>query len=69
MAESPKNLRKQAEDRLGKVADNVRVKFDDLIKERFTDKIKDGRFTDQVDHGIDRARADERRRKQGGSVS
>lgn len=68
MAERPKKLAQQTEDQLERVAQNIRGRFDQLIEERFTDKIRDGRFLDQVDHGIDRARADERRRKQGGSV-
>ena len=68
MAEAPKKLAQQTEDKLEQVAANVRGKFDELTKPRFTDKIKDGRFLDQVDHGIDRARADEKRKEQGGSV-
>ncbi|SBT50147.1 hypothetical protein [Micromonospora auratinigra] len=68
MAESAKKVAQQAEDRLEKVAENVRERFDRVTEGRFTEKIKDGRFADQVDHGIDRARADERRRKQGGST-
>ena len=68
MAEAPKKLAQETEDKLEQVAANIRGKFDELIKPRFTDKIKDGRFLDQVDHGIDRARADEKRKEQGGSV-
>lgn len=68
MREPPKKLAQQTEDQLGKVAEHIRGKFDQLTERRFTDNIKDGRFLDQVDHGVDRARADERRRKQGGSV-
>ncbi|MGW5669667.1 hypothetical protein [Micromonospora sp. NPDC003776] len=68
MAESAKKVGQQAEDRLEKVAENVRERFDRITKGGFTDKIRDGRFLDQVDHGIDRARADERRKKQGGST-
>ncbi|MEU8259559.1 hypothetical protein AB0C02_02900 [Micromonospora sp. NPDC048999] len=67
MAESAEKVAKQAEDRLNKVAESVRERFTRIIETRFTDRIKDGLFLDQVDHGIDRARADERRRKQGGS--
>lgn len=68
MAEVPKKVAQQTEDKLEQVAANVRGKFDELTKGRFTDKIKEGRFLDQVDHGIDRARADQKRREQGGSV-
>ncbi|NES14482.1 MULTISPECIES: hypothetical protein [Micromonospora] len=68
MAESAKKVAQQAEDRLEKVAENVRERFDRVTEGRFTDKVKEGRFLDQVDHGIDRARADERRKKQGGST-
>ncbi|MFR9777942.1 hypothetical protein ACL02O_18050 [Micromonospora sp. MS34] len=69
MAKSAKKVAQQAEDRLEKVAENVRERFDQVTEGRFTDKIKDGRFADQVDHGIDRARADEQRKKQGGPTS
>ncbi|MFD2763990.1 hypothetical protein [Micromonospora eburnea] len=69
MAESAKKVAHTAEDRLEKVAENVRERFARIIDATFTDRIKDGLFLDQVDHGIDRARADERRRKQGGSPS
>jgi hypothetical protein len=68
MAESAKKVAQQAEDRLEKVAENVRERFDRVTEGRFTEKIKDGRFAYQMDHGIDRARADERRKKQGGST-
>ncbi|MCW3840228.1 hypothetical protein ONA70_08980 [Micromonospora yasonensis] len=68
MAESAKKVAQQAEDRLEKAAESVRERFDRLTKTAFTDKIRDGRFADQVDHGVDRARADERRKKQGGST-
>ena len=69
MAESAKKVAQEAETRLDKVAENVRERFDRITKSRFTDSIKDGRFADQLDHGIDRARLDERSRKQGGSTS
>ncbi|MFG2056487.1 hypothetical protein ACGFI9_20935 [Micromonospora sp. NPDC048930] len=67
MAESAKKVAQQAEDRLEKVAENVRERFDRVTGGRFTDKIKEGRFADQVDHGIDQGRAETRRRSQGGS--
>ncbi|SCL16441.1 hypothetical protein GA0070624_1017 [Micromonospora rhizosphaerae] len=68
MAEQPKKGRQQAEGQLEKVAENIRGKFEDLLKGRFADRIKDGLFADQVDRGIDRGRADVKRREQGGSV-
>lgn len=68
VAESSKKVAQQAEERLEKVAENVRERFGRLTQAAFTDKIREGRFLDQVDHGIDRARADERRKKQGGST-
>jgi hypothetical protein len=72
MAESAKKVAQQVaqqtEDRLEKVAKNIREKFDQVTEGKFSEKIKDGRFADQVDHGIDRGRADVKRRKQGGST-
>jgi hypothetical protein len=67
MTESAKKVAEQTEDRLEKVAKNVRERFDRVTKGPFTDKIKNGRFADQVDHGIDQGRNEARRRKQGGS--
>ncbi|MFC0005145.1 hypothetical protein [Micromonospora siamensis] len=67
MAESAKKVAQQAEDRLEKVAENVRERFDRVTEGRFTDRIKNGRFADQVDHGIDQGRNEARRRDQGGS--
>ncbi|SCE68349.1 hypothetical protein GA0074695_0282 [Micromonospora viridifaciens] len=69
MAESAKRVAQEAEDRLEKVAANIRERFDRVSEGSFTDKIKEGRFADQLDHGIDQARVDERRRRQGGSPS
>jgi uncharacterized membrane protein len=69
MTESAKKVAQEAEDRLEKVAANIRERFDRVSQGNFTDKIKEGRFADQLDHGIDRARADERRKKQGGPAS
>ncbi|WP_262283539.1 hypothetical protein [Micromonospora sp. MA102] len=68
MAESAKKVAERAEERLEQVAENVRERFDRITDGRFTEKIREGRFADQVDHGVDRARDDERRRKQGGST-
>ncbi|MCI4063558.1 hypothetical protein MRQ36_13585 [Micromonospora sp. R77] len=67
MAESAKKVAEQAEDRLEKVAESVREKFEGITGGRFSDQVKDGRFADQVDHGVDRGRADVQRREQGGS--
>lgn len=59
MAEPAKKVAEQAEQRLDKVAETVREKFDEIL---------DGRFADQVDHGVDKGRSDTRRREQGGPV-
>ncbi|MFF5172485.1 hypothetical protein ACFY3U_07615 [Micromonospora sp. NPDC000089] len=67
MAESAKNVAQQAEDRLEKVAETVREKFDRVARGSFSDKIKNGRFADQTDHGIDQGRDEARHRNQGGS--
>ncbi|MGC5017415.1 hypothetical protein [Micromonospora sp. DT47] len=67
MAESAKDVVQQAEDRLEKVAEKVRERFDRVTEGEFTDKIKNGRFADQVDHGVDQGRTEARRRNQGGS--
>ncbi|SCE86188.1 hypothetical protein [Micromonospora mirobrigensis] len=67
MAESAKKVAQQAEDRLEKVAENVRERFDRVTEGRFADRIKNGRFADQVDHGVDQGRNEARRRDQGGS--
>ncbi|MEV0808884.1 hypothetical protein [Micromonospora sp. NPDC050200] len=67
MTESAKKVARQTEDRLDKVAENVRQGFERITKGRFTDEIKNGRFADQVDHGIDQGRAEVKRREQGGS--
>ncbi len=66
MTESAKKVAQQAEDRLEKVADKAKERFDRLTEGRFSDSIKEGRFADQVDHGIDQGRAETKRRKQGG---
>ncbi|WFE37726.1 hypothetical protein [Micromonospora sp. WMMD998] len=66
MTEPAKKVAERAEERLEKVAENVRERFDRVTEGRFSDKVKEGRFADQTDHGVDRARDDERRRKQGG---
>ncbi|MGC4894420.1 hypothetical protein [Micromonospora sp. DT31] len=68
MAEPAKRVAQRAEERLEKVAETVRERFDRVTDGRFSDKVRDGRFADQTDHGVDRARDDERRRKQGGST-
>ncbi|SCL59467.1 hypothetical protein GA0070606_3107 [Micromonospora citrea] len=65
MTESAKKVAEQTEDRLDKVAKSVRERFDRVTEGRFTDKIKNGEFADQVDHGVDQGR-DEAHRKPGG---
>ncbi|MFC4016743.1 hypothetical protein ACFOW4_02125 [Micromonospora sp. GCM10011542] len=50
----------QTEDRLEHLADTVREKFDKVTGESFRDRITDGRFIDQVDHGVDQGRAETR---------
>ncbi|TDC37318.1 hypothetical protein [Micromonospora sp. KC213] len=67
MTESAKRVAQQAEDRLEKVAEDAREKFDRLTEGRLADKIKNGRFADQVDHGVDQARREADRRGKGGS--
>lgn len=67
VTESAKKVAQQAEDRLEKVAENVRERFDRVTEGTFSDKIKNGRFADQTDHGIDQGRDEVRRRNQGGS--
>ncbi|PZF97148.1 hypothetical protein [Micromonospora deserti] len=64
MAEPVKKAAEQAEERLEKVAENVREGFD-KIASRFADRVKEGRFADQVDHGIDKGRDDARHWKRG----
>ncbi|MEH0935656.1 hypothetical protein [Micromonospora psammae] len=66
MADSAKNVSQQTEDRLSRVAESVRKKFDRITAGGFTDKIKNGRFADQVDHGVDQGRREARQRKQDG---
>jgi uncharacterized membrane protein len=68
MAESAKKVAQQTEDRLEKVAENIRERFDQVTEGKFTNKIKEGRFADQVDHGVDHGRAEVKRRQQGGST-
>ncbi|MFJ6196797.1 hypothetical protein [Micromonospora sp. NPDC092111] len=67
MTESAKSVAEQTEQRLEKVAENVRKRFDRITEGKFTDKIKNGRFADQVDDGVDEGRAEAKRRNQGGS--
>ncbi|TDC73403.1 hypothetical protein E1193_25590 [Micromonospora sp. KC606] len=67
MTDSAKRAAQQAEDRLEQVAENARQRFDRLTEGRLADSIKNGRFADQVDHGIDQARREAGRRGQGGS--
>ncbi|WBB65640.1 hypothetical protein [Micromonospora sp. WMMD812] len=66
MTDVAKQVAKQAEDRLDKIAETVQERFDEIIKGRFTDVVKEGRFADQVDHGIDEGRAETRPDRRGG---
>ncbi|EEP72667.1 hypothetical protein MCAG_02994 [Micromonospora sp. ATCC 39149] len=63
MSEPAKKLARQAEERLDRVA-RLAQQFDKITEGRFSDLVKDGRFADQVDHGVDRGRADARRAEQ-----
>ncbi|MEH0820620.1 MULTISPECIES: hypothetical protein [unclassified Micromonospora] len=67
MTESAKRVAEQTEARLDEVAENVRRRFDRVTKGGFSEEIRNGRFSDQVDHGVDQGREEVRRRKQGGS--
>ncbi|MGW4502919.1 hypothetical protein ACWENR_30475 [Micromonospora sp. NPDC004336] len=67
MTESAKKVAEQTEHRLDRVAKSLRERFDRITEGRFTDKIKNGEFVDQVDHGVDQGRDEARHRKQGGS--
>ncbi|MBO4159603.1 hypothetical protein [Micromonospora antibiotica] len=68
MAESAKKVARQAEERLNKVAENVREKFDRVTEGKFSDTVKNGRFAEGTDPGADRERTGEKRRNQGGSA-
>ncbi|WP_229398961.1 hypothetical protein [Micromonospora okii] len=64
MSEPARKVSQQAEERLDRVAESVRERFDKITKGRFADKITEGRFADQVDHGIDQGRAETHRDQQ-----
>lgn len=53
MSEPAKKVAQQAEARLDRIAKSAREQFNKITESRFTDRIKDGRFADQVDHGVD----------------
>ena len=63
MTESAKKVAQQTEERLEQVAENVRKRFDRLAEGRLGDKIKEGRFADSVDHGVDQGRRESRNRR------
>ncbi|MCM0675335.1 hypothetical protein NCC78_11645 [Micromonospora phytophila] len=63
MAEPAKQMAQQTEDRLDRLAHNIRAKFDKLAGGRFRENLTEGRFADQVDHGVDKGRDDARRRR------
>jgi hypothetical protein len=50
----------QTEDRLEGLANTIREKFEKVTGGNFRDRFTDGRFTDQVDHGVDQGRAETR---------
>ncbi|MET8083678.1 hypothetical protein [Micromonospora sp. NPDC005197] len=63
MTEQAKSLAQQTEERLESLADTVREKFDKVTEATFRDRIKEGRFADQDDHGVDPARAETERKQ------
>ncbi|GHJ10884.1 hypothetical protein TPA0907_52510 [Micromonospora humidisoli] len=67
VAESAKKVARQAEERLNRVAENVREKFDRVTQGKFSDTVKNGRFDDRPAPGKDREKAGPKRRDQGGS--
>jgi hypothetical protein len=60
MAEPAKKVAQQAEERLDKVAETVREKFDRITGGRSGGKADGGRYMVQVDHGVDQGRAETR---------
>lgn len=56
MAETAKDVAQQTEDRLGQVTEDVRKRFDALVEGRFSEKIKEGWFSDSGDSGNDPGR-------------
>ncbi|SIN28632.1 hypothetical protein [Micromonospora cremea] len=63
MAEPAKEMAQQTEDRLEDLAETVREKFDKVTEGTFRERITEGRFADQVDHGVDQARAETQRKR------
>ncbi|KAB1931707.1 hypothetical protein F8271_26870 [Micromonospora sp. ALFpr18c] len=63
MAEPAKKVAQQTEERLEDLADTVREKFDKVTEGSFRDRIVEGRFADQTDHGVDQARAETERKR------
>ncbi|GIJ27918.1 hypothetical protein Vqi01_30800 [Micromonospora qiuiae] len=48
MTEAAKKVAEDAEHRLDNLAEDVRQRFDRIIKERFSDQVKAGRFSGQA---------------------
>ncbi|MEO3775733.1 hypothetical protein ABGB16_02550 [Micromonospora sp. B11E3] len=73
MSKPGEKVAQQAEERLNRVAESVREKFDEITERRFNDKMSDSRFAEkiknglfagQADHGVDKGRIDARRRQE-----
>ncbi|MEU7609246.1 hypothetical protein [Micromonospora sp. NPDC049204] len=63
MAEPAKKVAQQTEDRLEDLAETVRKKFDKVTEGTYRDRIVEGRFAEQGDHGGDRSRAETDRKQ------
>ncbi|MER7888967.1 hypothetical protein ABTX15_03990 [Micromonospora sp. NPDC094482] len=60
MTDAAKQVAQQADDRLDKIAETIRERFEEITRGRFTDVVKEGRFADRPDHGADREPAESR---------
>ncbi|MEH1164759.1 hypothetical protein V6V47_05165 [Micromonospora sp. CPCC 205539] len=63
MTEPAKKVAQQTEERLENLANTVRAKFEKVTEGSFRDRIIEGRFADQVDHGVDQGRAEAQRKQ------
>ncbi|WP_433530735.1 hypothetical protein ACQPYA_00895 [Micromonospora sp. CA-263727] len=71
MTEAAKKVAESAEHRLDRLAEDVRMRFDRIVKGRFSDQVKSGRFSGQGTqggHGAGQARSARHRRERGGSA-
>ncbi|TDC25774.1 hypothetical protein E1211_30680 [Micromonospora sp. 15K316] len=66
MTEAARQLAQRTEDRLEKVSETVRERFEEITKRRFADLAHQGLFADQPDQGSDRARAEIHQGRPGG---